>query len=406
MKKALLFTLLFASFISFKAGSQVTQVGLIGEFSGWATDVVMVQDSQNPDLWTIGVSFDKSMAGGDNIVDAKFRANGAWDINWGAVDFPAGIGVQNGPNIPVLIDTNEITTNFFVTFNSATGAYNFISLAVEANRGYNMTMNGNLGEPEYHLNNTVAKLINGAYTMDRNTVQFAVAYDDDTLFVGLSVLDAIPTMLEMGEIFIDGNNSGGAYDASDLHLRFNGPQITIVQGPANLDVNLGFGLIAGGYAAELAIPFAAFGIVPTPGGEIGFDIIFGDSDDNTTVNYLLAWAGDVSNYTSTDQFGTLTFSDQTGIGDKKMMSTAFDIYPNPASENVYLQVSSDKSQEIVTLVVSDITGKVLLNNNYQVSNSGKLIHFDASSFTPGIYTVSIINAEGNQSTQKLMISRK
>jgi hypothetical protein len=58
MKKALLFTLLFASFISFKATSQITQVGLIGEFNGWGADVVMIQDSQNPDLWTIGVSFD------------------------------------------------------------------------------------------------------------------------------------------------------------------------------------------------------------------------------------------------------------------------------------------------------------------------------------------------------------
>jgi hypothetical protein len=406
MKKALLFTLLFASFISFKAGSQVTQVGLIGEFNGWGADVVMTQDSQIPDLWTVSISFVPADAGGDNIVDTKFRANGAWDINWGAADFPTGIGTQNGANIPVLIDPTAPSTNYFVTFNSATGAYNFINLAVEANRGYNMTMNGNLGEPEYHLNNTVAKLVNGAYTMDRNSVQFAVAYDDDTLFVGLSVLDAIPTMLEMGEIFIDGNNSGGAYDASDLHLRFNGPQITIVQGPANLDVNLGFGLIAGGYAAELAIPFAAFGIVPTPGGEIGFDIIFGDSDDNTTVNYLLAWAGDISDYTSTDLFGTLTFSDQTGIGDKKMMSTSFNIYPNPAAENVYLQIDSNKSQEDVNVVVADVTGRIILNNNYQVSSSGELIQFDASRFTPGIYTVSIIDSEGNLSTRKLMISGK
>ena len=123
MKKALLFTFLFASFISFKAVSQITQVGLIGEFTGWGSDVVMVQDSQFPDLWTIGVSFDKSMAGGDNIVDAKFRANGAWDINWGAVDFPSGIGVQDGPNIPVLLTTDPIT--YDVTFNQTTGAYTF-----------------------------------------------------------------------------------------------------------------------------------------------------------------------------------------------------------------------------------------------------------------------------------------
>ncbi len=51
--------------------------------------------------------------------EAKFRANDSWDTNWGGIDFPKGIGVQNGPNIPVKAGTYK------VTFNPSTGEYNF-----------------------------------------------------------------------------------------------------------------------------------------------------------------------------------------------------------------------------------------------------------------------------------------
>ncbi len=50
----------------------------------------------------------------------KFRQGNSWDVNWGSNTFPAGTGVQNGQDIPVTAGT------YIVSFNSSSGAYNFV----------------------------------------------------------------------------------------------------------------------------------------------------------------------------------------------------------------------------------------------------------------------------------------
>jgi len=52
--------------------------------------------------------------------EAKFRANDAWDTNWGGSDFPSGTATLNGPNIPI----SEAGT-YQVRFNPSTGEYSF-----------------------------------------------------------------------------------------------------------------------------------------------------------------------------------------------------------------------------------------------------------------------------------------
>ena len=51
----------------------------------------------------------------------KFAADGDWAVNWGSVNFPYGIGEQNGDNIPVAAGT------YNVFFNDILGIYNFVS---------------------------------------------------------------------------------------------------------------------------------------------------------------------------------------------------------------------------------------------------------------------------------------
>ena len=65
--------------------------------------------------WFSRVTFDM-----DTYV--KFAANGVWDYNWGNSDFPYGIGVQNGPSIPVKAG------NYAVLFNDIMGTYDFVDL--------------------------------------------------------------------------------------------------------------------------------------------------------------------------------------------------------------------------------------------------------------------------------------
>lgn len=86
-------------------------IGIIGSATptGWDSDTDMTDNGNG--VFEITMDF---VAGA-----AKFRANDSWDTNWGASDFPSGIGVQNGPDIPVPAG------RYKVTFTPATGAYNF-----------------------------------------------------------------------------------------------------------------------------------------------------------------------------------------------------------------------------------------------------------------------------------------
>jgi hypothetical protein len=120
MKKNLLFLMLFASVISYEAIGQCGRVGLIGEFTGWTSDYFMTRNPETPELFTAILTVDASDdVNGNGTVEGKFRANADWGTNWGATDFPTGIGLPGGPDIPIPFGS------YLVTFNCATGAYNF-----------------------------------------------------------------------------------------------------------------------------------------------------------------------------------------------------------------------------------------------------------------------------------------
>ena len=85
-----------------------------------------------------GVDYFLKDAGGgiwtaNNIVlpggPLKFRLNADWITNWGATSWPSGAGFQDGPNIPGIKGT------YNVTFNQNTGEYKFFnqSLSIDAN---------------------------------------------------------------------------------------------------------------------------------------------------------------------------------------------------------------------------------------------------------------------------------
>ena len=114
MKLRLLFSTLLCSFMLLGV-SQAQSVGLIGSATpnGWDADTNMVQSVDSAHLWSLKLNL---IAG-----EAKFRLDDAWDINWGASDFPEGIGTQNGSNIPI-----PAAGEWTVTFNSITGAYKFV----------------------------------------------------------------------------------------------------------------------------------------------------------------------------------------------------------------------------------------------------------------------------------------
>lgn len=87
-------------------------ISIIGSATpgGWSTDTDLTNNGDG----TFGITMDLVVG------EAKFRAGHDWATNWGASDFPTGIGVQNGPNIPI-----PTAGKYKILFTPATGAYSF-----------------------------------------------------------------------------------------------------------------------------------------------------------------------------------------------------------------------------------------------------------------------------------------
>jgi hypothetical protein len=89
-------------------------IGLIGEFVGWAEDIDMQRDADDPSVFTISRSFFRDTEG-------KFRQNDDWGVNWGGTGFPMGDLVDNSPdNIPITAGKYDIT------FDGDAGTYSFV----------------------------------------------------------------------------------------------------------------------------------------------------------------------------------------------------------------------------------------------------------------------------------------
>ena len=91
----------------------------IGDFNGWTVPgnemtKVNVNVAKNH-VWSYVLDASAADTG------FKFKIN-SWDVNWGAENFPYGIGTNGGKNIPVPAG------KYMVIFNDITGAYNFMPL--------------------------------------------------------------------------------------------------------------------------------------------------------------------------------------------------------------------------------------------------------------------------------------
>lgn len=89
-----------------------SDIGIIGTASPGMWDF----DTDMEDLGGGNYRLEIELAEGE----AKFRQDDDWASNWGATDFPAGVGEQNGDNIPI-----PAGGVYLVTFNKNTGAYSF-----------------------------------------------------------------------------------------------------------------------------------------------------------------------------------------------------------------------------------------------------------------------------------------
>ncbi len=97
-------------------GSMATYstIGMIGDFNSWGGDLSLEQSTYDSHQWSLK---DITIPTTGKF---KFRADGAWTINWGADTEFSGKGVQDGGNIPLTAGTYDIY------FNDIDGRYQFI----------------------------------------------------------------------------------------------------------------------------------------------------------------------------------------------------------------------------------------------------------------------------------------
>jgi hypothetical protein len=112
---------------------QCNQIAMIGEFNGWAGDLDMIRDTINPDLWTLPVVFTVADdLEGDGIIQMKFREHGDWAYAWGNSDFPSGVAIYYGPDLPVPYGAWD------VSFNCVSLEYNFqVQIGIDEGPGLN-----------------------------------------------------------------------------------------------------------------------------------------------------------------------------------------------------------------------------------------------------------------------------
>lgn len=83
--------------------------------------------------------------------------------------------------------------------------------------------------------------------------------------------------------------------------------------------------------------------------------------------------------------------------------TGFAMFPNPASDLLTMDVNMT-ADRAVKVAVSDITGKIMLVNSYQLQKDFNRITLDVSTLPAGVYLVRIENGDIN-GVQKLIITR-
>lgn len=186
--------------------------------------------------------------------------------------------------------------------------------------------------------------------------EFACVADGDNLYIGIKTWDDAKCVDEdVGdsvyqddsmELYIEADNSKpGEYEADCCQItvgRYNvggNPNDTKLncwrggngQGQAACETGTKAAVVDTnyGYAMEIAIPFAFFGISPADGTMVGFNIQLNDDDDNGGRDHKLSWSakereGDESAWSDPSVFGTVELvSISTAVSSEGKLATTW-----------------------------------------------------------------------------------
>ena len=364
-------------------------IGLIGSATpfGWGADTSLVKDSGNPALWK----------GTFDLVDgeAKFRANDAWAISWGDTLFPTGIGIINGPNIPVTAG------RYLVTFNTSTLEYKFlkieafVSMAIIGDAtpgGWDTDTNmdqdptdESVWRKRLILTDGEAKFrANGAWDFNWGAGDFPT---------GVAELVGANIPIPAGEYKVTFNSTTGEYSFEVLVIYSTVGLIGPATPLANWDVDVDMNKDASD---------ESFWVLPTvdlTDGEAKFR-----AEDAWTINWGLAqWPSGIGtqagpNIPITGGTYRVTLNSATGeyvFGPPSsttnlLQSNSISVSPNPAKDVMNITIDAAELQGDVHLILFNQLGQRVMELNTNIERTATI---NVAGIVPGTYLLHLSNGQ-------------
>jgi len=159
-----------------------------------------------------------------------------------------------------------------------------------------------------------------------------------------------------------------------------------------------FSLSAGAYTLNAGESYLVVAGSAGDGGATN-DLVVGTSGSSAAqTSYYLDLTNSTWYYTTSTPMVRMNFS-AAGI-EENNASFGLNVYPNPAENQANISVSVENANVAVSL--TDLSGKVVYNNNLGTVNGTKNVTINTGNFANGIYMVTV-NSNGNISTKKLVI---
>lgn len=383
---------------SFEEVVEFNEIGLIGSGTpgGWDADTYLTKSSSDPNIWKGNVALTNG--------EAKFRANSAWTISWGALDFPVGVGVLGGDNIPV--DSGM----YQVTFNTETFEYSFVEIIPFQSIGM------------------IGDATPGGWDAETAMIQDP---NDPSIW-------KLRVILTDGEAkFRADNDWTYNWGAGDF------PSGVGIQDGANIPVPAGeykvtFNSVTGEYSFEELIIFGTVGIIgtATPGGwdadtdmtkddvDESFwfinsiDLVDGEAKFRAENAWTINWGAvdfpagtgtqDGPNILVTGGTYRVTLNAATGeyaFGEPSSTTNLLDgnsisISPNPAKDVLNITVTASELQGNVRVTLFNQLGQQVLTSELNIQDKATL---QVGNMKPGIYTLQLSNGKSIVGKQVVIV---
>jgi hypothetical protein len=389
---------------NFEAEIDFATIGIIGSATpgGWDEETPLTRDSGNPDVWRATVTLTEG--------EAKFRADTSWAVNWGGTDFPAGVAVLNGDNIPV-----PEAGDYIVTFNTNTLDYSFLLIGDYETVGIigDATPGGwDADTPmEQDPNDkSVWRLrveLNTGEAKFRADGDWAVNWGGGTFPAGVAEQDGPNIPVIGGEYRVTFNSTTGDYSFEEV-FEYRAVSIVGVSGPFNVwpdpaDMGATDWFLEKGVEdphewtapsvqlrnfaddADGGIKFRADTAWAVNWGAADFPMGVG-TQDGPNIQPVAGTYSVVFNSLS----GEYAFGPEVSSREELLSPSAVKLFPNPASTTVTVSLDTDKLGNNINVLIYDLSGRQVMSQRYDLNAN---LELNVAKLQAGSYLLSITDGK-------------